>query len=188
MEKLTRREEELMRCFWERGPLFVRELVEMAPEPKPHFNTLSTMVRALESKGYVGHKAYGATYQYYPLVSEEEFSRQTLGSVISRYFENSYLGAVSALVEEEKISVDELRELIDRIQNIRKESGFEVTDKIRVEIENKPCVAEGIARYADYIASQTLAVEVRSSDDPQGEAVVASDVDEEPIRIAVTRV
>ena len=75
MEKLTRREEELMRCFWERGPLFVRELVEMAPEPKPHFNTLSTMVRALESKGYVGHKAYGATYQYYPLVSEEEFSR-----------------------------------------------------------------------------------------------------------------
>ncbi len=117
MEKLTRREEELMRCFWERGPLFVRELVEMAPEPKPHFNTLSTMVRALESKGYVGHKAYGATYQYYPLVSEEEFSRQTLGSVISRYFENSYLEAVSALVEEEKISVDELRELIDRIEN-----------------------------------------------------------------------
>lgn len=95
----------------------MRELVEMAPEPKPHFNTLSTMVRALESKGYVGHKAYGATYQYYPLVSEEEFSRQTLGSVISRYFENSYLGAVSALVEEEKISVDELRELIDRIEN-----------------------------------------------------------------------
>ena len=108
MEKLTRREEELMRCFWERGPLFVRELVAMAPEPKPHFNTLSTMVRALEAKGYVGHTAYGSTYQYYPLVSEAEFSRSTLGNVISRYFENSYLGAVSALVEEEKISVDEL--------------------------------------------------------------------------------
>ena len=78
MEKLTRREEELMRCFWERGPLFVRELVAMAPEPKPHFNTLSTMVRALEAKGYVGHTAYGSTYQYYPLVSEAEFSRSTL--------------------------------------------------------------------------------------------------------------
>ena len=108
MEKLTRREEELMRCFWERGPLFVRELVAMAPEPKPHFNTLSTMVRALEAKGYVGHTAYGSTYQYYPLVSEAEFSRSTLGNVISR--------AVSALVEEEKISVDELRELIERIE------------------------------------------------------------------------
>ena len=77
MEKLTPREEELMRCFWTRGPLFVRELVALWPEPKPHFNTLSTMVRGLEAKGYVGHKAYGGTYQYYPLVSEEEFSRKT---------------------------------------------------------------------------------------------------------------
>lgn len=115
-EKLTRREEELMRCFWERGALFVRELVALSSDPKPHFNTVSTMVRALEAKGYVAHKAYGSTYQYYPLVSEDEFSRRTLGNVIDRYFENSYLGAVSALVEEEKISVDELRELIDRIE------------------------------------------------------------------------
>lgn len=120
MEKLTRREEELMRCFWQHGALFVRELVEMSPDPKPHFNTLSTMVRALEAKGYVGHKAFGGTYQYFPLVSEEAFSRRTLGNVISRYFENSYLGAVSALIEEEKISVKELHELIDRIEN-RKE-------------------------------------------------------------------
>ena len=117
MERLTRREEELMQCFWTHGPLFVRELVALAPEPKPHFNTLSTMVRALEAKGYVGHKPFGNTYQYYPLVSEAEFSRRTLGSVIDRYFEKSCLGAVSALVEEEKISVEELRELIDRIEH-----------------------------------------------------------------------
>ncbi len=110
-----------MRCFWEHGPLFVREMVELSPEPKPHFNTLSTMVRALEAKGYVGHKAFGSTYQYYPIVSEEEFSRRTLGSVIDRYFENSYLGAVSALVEEEKISVEELRALIARIETQNRE-------------------------------------------------------------------
>lgn len=116
LEKLTRREEELMRWFWQRGPLFVRELVELSPEPKPHFNTLSTMVRSLEAKGYLGHTAFGATYQYHPLVSEEEFSRRTLGGVIRRYFGSSYLGAVSALVEEEKISVEELRELVDRIE------------------------------------------------------------------------
>lgn len=103
--------------FREHGPLFVRELVALAAEPKPHFNTLSTMVRALEAKGYVGHKTFGSTYQYYPVVTEEEFSRRTLGGVISKYFENSYLGAVSALVEEEKISVEDLRELIDRIEN-----------------------------------------------------------------------
>lgn len=106
-----------MHCFWAHGPLFVRELVEMAPEPKPHFNTLSTMVRTLETKGYLSHKSFGSTYQYYPVVSEAEFSRRTLGNVISRYFENSYMGAVSALVEEEKISVDDLRELLDRIEN-----------------------------------------------------------------------
>lgn len=119
-EKLTRREEELMRCFWERGPLFVRELVALSPDPKPHFNTLSTMVRALEAKGYVDHEAFGSTYRYFAVVSEEEFSRQTLGGVISKYFENSYMGAVSALIEQEKISVDELRELIGRIENQNK--------------------------------------------------------------------
>ena len=91
-------------------------VMELAEEPKPHFNTLSTLVRALEAKGYLAHKNYGGTYQYYPVVSEREFSRRTLGNVISRYFENSCLGAVSALVEEEKISVDELRELLARIE------------------------------------------------------------------------
>ena len=80
------------------------------------------------------------------------------------------------------------RELINRIQNIRKESGFEVTDKIRVEIESKPAVMESVARFADYIASQTLAVEVRTSDAPTGAVVVASDLDEEPLQIAVTRI
>ena len=80
------------------------------------------------------------------------------------------------------------RELINRIQNIRKDSGFEVTDKIRVEIEQKELVADAVARYADYIGSQTLAVEVKSSAEPQGEVVVATDIDEEPLRIAVTRI
>lgn len=120
-EKLTRREEELMRRFWEQGPLFVRELVALLPEPKPHFNTVSTMVRALEAKGYVAHKDFGSTYQYYACVSEAAFSRQRLGSVIDRYFDNSCLGAVSALVEEERISVGELRELIERIERQNRE-------------------------------------------------------------------
>ena len=66
---------------------------------------------------YVGHKAYGGTYQYYPLVSEEEFSRKTLKGVVSKYFDNSYLGVVSSLVREEKISVDDLRDLIRQIES-----------------------------------------------------------------------
>ena len=79
------------------------------------------------------------------------------------------------------------RELINRIQNIRKESGFEVTDKIRVEIEEKEIVAGAIKQFASYIASQTLAVEVKTSAEPAGSVVVDSDVDEEPLKIAVTR-
>ena len=116
MERLTNREEELMRIFWERGPMFVRELVELAEEPKPHFNTLSTMVRGLEAKGYLAHEAFGNTYRYYPVVTQQQVGRGSLSGVVGRYFKDSYLGAVSALVEEEKISLDELRELIRRIE------------------------------------------------------------------------
>lgn len=117
MEKLTRKEEELMLHFWEHGAMFVREIVDIYPEPKPHFNTLSTMVRTLEAKGYLAHKAFGATHQYFPTVSDNEFRQSTLKGVINKYFENSYLDAVSALVTEEKISVDELKKLIATIEN-----------------------------------------------------------------------
>ena len=121
MEKLTKKEEELMRLFWQRGALFVREIVDMSAEPKPHFNTVSTMVRMLEAKGYLSHEAFGNTYRYFPLVSEEQFGKGSLKGIVSRYFGNSYLGAVSALVEEESISVDELKELLARIEKGREE-------------------------------------------------------------------
>ncbi len=115
MEKLTKKEEEIMNLFWEKGPMFVRELVEISPEPKPHFNTLSTIVRALESKGYLSHTNFGATHQYFAKVDKEQFNKMTLKNVVSKYFANSYMSAVSALVEEDKISVDELRELLEQI-------------------------------------------------------------------------
>lgn len=116
MEKLTRKEEELMQWFWQRGPLFVRELVALYPDPKPHFNTLSTMTRSLEAKGYLSHNAFGTTYQYFPVVTAEEFRKGSLSQVIDKYFGRSYLGAVSALINEEKISVEELKELIREIE------------------------------------------------------------------------
>lgn len=117
MKKLTRKEEEIMNCFWDKGAMFVRELLELYPEPKPHFNTLSTMVRTLETNGYVSHKAYGSTYQYYPVVSREEYAGSSFKGIVSSYFNNSYLNAVSALVKDEKISLDELKDLINQIEN-----------------------------------------------------------------------
>jgi len=121
MKRLTAKEEEIMGYFWEKGPLFVRQILDDYNEPKPHYNTLSTIVRGLEEKGYVGYKAYGTNHQYYALVSEEEYSRKTLKNVISRYFDNSYTRVISTLVEEEKISIEELQDLIQQIKNQKTE-------------------------------------------------------------------
>jgi len=116
MRKLTKKEEAIMRLFWERGPMFVRELQELYPEPKPHFNTLSTQVRTLENAGFLTHKAYGNSYRYLAVVSEEEYGKTSLNGVVRHYFDNSYLDAVSSLVSERKISVEELKDLIARIE------------------------------------------------------------------------
>ena len=120
MKTLSAREEEIMGFFWEKGPLFVKEIVGLYEEPRPHFNTLSTFVRALEEKGYLSHRTFGNTYQYYAVVSRDEFKKKTLKSVICRYFNNSYLGVVSSLVKEEEISLSELKELIREVENANK--------------------------------------------------------------------
>lgn len=99
MKGLTAKEEEIMGFFWEKGPLFVKEMLAFYEEPKPHFNTLSTIVRGLEEKGFLAHKTYGNTYQYYAVLNKEDFSKGTLKKVISKYFNNSYLSAVSSLVK-----------------------------------------------------------------------------------------
>lgn len=120
MKTLSAREEEIMGFFWEKGPLFVKEIVGLYDDPRPHFNTLSTFVRALEEKGYLSHRTFGNTYQYYAVVSRDEFKKKTLKSVISKYFNNSYLGVVSSLVKEEEISLSELKELIREVENANK--------------------------------------------------------------------
>ena len=119
MEKLTPKEEEIMRWFWIKGPLFVKELQELYPDPRPHFNTLSTLVRLLEQKGYVAHKAYGKTYQYYACVAEDEFRKSTLKDVVRKYFADSYLQAVSTLVQDNALSDAEIEELTALVKNLR---------------------------------------------------------------------
>ena len=116
MKRLTNKEKEIMELYWKHGPMFVRELQEHYAEPRPHFNTLSTIVRMLEREGFIGHKQFGSTYQYFALVSEEEYGRTSLAGIVKNYFNDSYLSAVSSFVKEEKISVEQLRELIDEIE------------------------------------------------------------------------
>ena len=120
MKRLTAKEEEVMDFYWDKGPLFVKQLLEFYNEPKPHFNTLSTIVRGLEEKGFLSHQAYGNTYQYYSIVSKEAYSEGTLKNVVAKYFNNSYLNVISSLVKEEDISVNELKQLIEEVEKNQK--------------------------------------------------------------------
>ena len=120
MKTLTKKEEEIMGYFWNEGPLFVKQILDVYGEPRPHFNTISTIVRALEEKGYLSHHTYGNTYQYYAVVSQDDFKKKTLRSVICKYFNNSYLDVVSSFMKEEDISLEELKGLIREVENTDK--------------------------------------------------------------------
>ncbi|MDD3787853.1 MAG: BlaI/MecI/CopY family transcriptional regulator [Petrimonas sp.] len=120
MKRLTEKEEEIMHYLWSRGPMFVRDILDIFPDPKPHYNTVSTVIRVLEEKGFVEHKVYGNTYQYAAKVSRDQYKGKALRRVVSNYFDNSYTNVVSTLIEEERVSVDELKKLIKKIEKGKK--------------------------------------------------------------------
>ncbi len=116
-KKLTEKEAEIMERLWADGPMTVRELLERYDDPRPHFNTVSTIVRILVDKGFVEHVGQkNGAYLYGASVKSADFGRRSLAQVVKSYFNNSYSSVVSALVKEEKISVEELREIIDMIE------------------------------------------------------------------------
>lgn len=121
-EILTEKEARLMNILWANEPMYVREILAQCPDPKPHFNTVSTTVRNLEAKGYVAHEVVAGNHRFYPVVGRDKFRERTLAEVIRDYFGNSYKKAVSMLAQEEKITPDELREIIDLIESKAKES------------------------------------------------------------------
>lgn len=120
MEKLTSKEEEVLEIFWKKGPQYVRNIVEMYDDPRPHFNTISTIVRTLEEKGYVSHEQMGKSYRYFAIVAEEDMGKKSLSSIVGKYFKNSYLRVVSSFVEDGNIPVDDLRRLLDEVENSHK--------------------------------------------------------------------
>lgn len=117
MKHLTNREEEIMNIFWEKGSLYVKEIIDEMAEPKPHYNTISTIVRGLEEKGFVGHQQFGNTYLYSATITREEFSKNTIKNMVGKYFEKSYVSVVSMFVEEKKISLEEIKELIRQVES-----------------------------------------------------------------------
>ncbi len=119
-DRLTPKEEELMHLLWDFGPLQISRLLELYPEPRPHFNTVSTVMRRLEAKGLVSHTESGGSFHYFATARKDDYMRKGLSDFISKYFGGSYFGAVSALVDEEKISAAELSELLDLVKNRQK--------------------------------------------------------------------
>ncbi|MCM4149973.1 BlaI/MecI/CopY family transcriptional regulator [Arenibacter sp. N53] len=116
MKKLTNKEEEVMKILWGLDRAFVKDVLAKFTEDKPHYNTLSTIIRNLEEKGYVAHEAYGNTHQYYPVVAKEDYRKQFISGAIEDYFNNSYKNLVSHFATEDKISVEELKEIIKHIE------------------------------------------------------------------------
>lgn len=116
MQKLTNKEEEIMHILWRLEKGFVKDVLAEITEDKPHYNTLSTIIRNLEEKGYVSYNAFGKTHQYYPIISKETYKTKYMNTAIENYFNNSYKNVVSFFASEEKISINELKEIIELIE------------------------------------------------------------------------
>jgi BlaI family penicillinase repressor len=111
MKKLTKAEEQIMQILWELEKGFVKDIIKHLPKPKPAYNTVSTIIRILEKKGFVSHQAYGNTYQYFPVINKEEYTKAYLKSIVKNYFSDSFKEMVSFFTTEENISIEELEEL-----------------------------------------------------------------------------
>ncbi|WPU92541.1 BlaI/MecI/CopY family transcriptional regulator [Mucilaginibacter sabulilitoris] len=120
IKELTKAEEQIMQILWQLKEAIVKDVVEQMPDPKPAYNTVSTVIRVLESKGFIDHKAYGNSHVYFPLISDDQYKKFTFDKMMKNYFSNSYQSLVSFIVDEKKLGIkelDELTSLIDQLKN-----------------------------------------------------------------------
>lgn len=115
-KELTKAEEQIMHELWEMGRGFVKDIIERLPEPKPAYNTVSTIVRTLETKGFVAHESFGKSHQYLPKISKEEYKKGITGKLLNNYFDNSPKRMLSYFLEENKLDMKELDDILSIIQ------------------------------------------------------------------------
>jgi len=120
MQKLAKREEQIMQACWHLGKAFIKEIIAELPDPKPHYNSVATMVRILEEKGFLGHETLGNTFQYYPVISKEQYQNHAFDDIVKQYFNNSYPRMLAYFAREQKISKEELNEILALIQSQKK--------------------------------------------------------------------
>lgn len=116
MQKLAKREEQIMQALWDLEQAFIKEVMEALPSPQPHYNSVATMVKVLEEKGFVGRRSLGNAHQYYPLISREQYRKGEVGRLLQGYFDNSYKNLVAYFAEEENLNEAEVQELIALIK------------------------------------------------------------------------
>ncbi len=114
IQKLTKAEEDVMHLIWDTGPTTVSQLIDKMKEPKPPHSTVSSIFRILEKKKFLDHKAYGRTYEYFPIIEKAEYSKFSLRNLVSNYFHGSVNDLVSFLIKEEEVDVSELKTMIDK--------------------------------------------------------------------------
>src|SRR5687768_10270600 len=117
LKELTKAEDQVMQILWKLESAFVKDIVEQMPEPKPAYNTISTIVRILETKGFVDHKAYGKTHEYFPVISKDKYTKFYLNNLLKGYFNGSFQNLVSFFAKENKMEVKDIEKLLQEIKN-----------------------------------------------------------------------
>jgi predicted transcriptional regulator len=120
MQKLAKREEQIMQAVWQLGHAFIKEIINEMPDPKPHYNTIATMVKILEDKGFLEHETIGNVFRYYPVISKTLYQQHAMKDIVNQYFDNSYPNMLMFFAKEQKISDDELNEIVNLIKSQKK--------------------------------------------------------------------
>ena len=116
MIKLAKREEQIMQVYWELEKAFIKEVIPHLPEPKPHYNSVATMVKILEEKGFLGHDSVGNIHRYFPIISREDYQKHAMKDIVSQYFDNSYPRMLAFFAKEQNLTEDELKEILQMIK------------------------------------------------------------------------
>src|ERR1700744_3361853 len=111
MQKLAKREEQIMQVFWTLKKAFIKEAIPELPDPKPHYNSVATMVKILEDKGFLGHEVVGNIYQYYPIISKEDYQKYAMKDIVGQYFDNSYPKMLAFFAKEQQLNEQELNDI-----------------------------------------------------------------------------